>query len=169
MFFSGFRFFFFFSRIKQFGSLTGTYTCGICHCEPGYLGTHCECQEGEASTIYLNACREAEGKQVCSGRGECSCNQCLCYKSEFGKIYGSFCECDDFSCARHKGILCSGESSISGLSEPVLQWREVQCLCLFTAASRAEEMQYLSPNYWLGCKHKPLSESFWTLPVCVFE
>ncbi|KAG7219723.1 hypothetical protein INR49_018886, partial [Caranx melampygus] len=85
-----------------------TYHCGMCHCEPGYLGARCECQEGDASSIYLSACREAEGKQVCSGRGECSCNQCLCYESEFGKIYGSFCECDDFSCARHKGILCSG-------------------------------------------------------------
>lgn len=89
-------------------SSIGTYNCGTCHCEPGYLGARCECQEGEASSMYLSACREAEGKQVCSGRGECSCNQCLCFESEFGKIYGSFCECDDFSCARHKGILCSG-------------------------------------------------------------
>uniref|UniRef100_A0A673BE77 Integrin beta n=1 Tax=Sphaeramia orbicularis TaxID=375764 RepID=A0A673BE77_9TELE len=89
-------------------SSIGTYNCGTCHCEPGYLGAHCECQEGEASSMYLSACREAEGKQICSGRGECSCNQCLCYESEFGKIYGTFCECDDFSCARHKGILCSG-------------------------------------------------------------
>ncbi|XP_071394931.1 integrin beta-5 [Centroberyx affinis] len=89
-------------------SSIGTYNCGTCHCEPGYLGARCECQEGEAGSMYLSACREAEGKQVCSGRGECSCNQCLCYESEFGKIYGSFCECDDFSCARHKGILCSG-------------------------------------------------------------
>ncbi|TKS67841.1 Integrin beta-5 [Collichthys lucidus] len=88
-------------------SSIGTYNCGTCHCEPGYLGARCECQEGEASSMYLSACREAEGKQICSGRGECSCNQCLCYESEFGKIYGSFCECDDFSCARHKGILCS--------------------------------------------------------------
>lgn len=89
-------------------SSIGTYNCGTCHCEPGYLGARCECQEGEASSMFLSACREAEGKQICSGRGECSCNQCLCYESEFGKIYGSFCECDDFSCARHKGILCSG-------------------------------------------------------------
>ncbi|XP_074513656.1 integrin beta-5 [Sebastes fasciatus] len=89
-------------------SSIGTYNCGTCHCEPGYLGARCECQEGEASSIYLSACREAEGKQICSGRGECSCNQCLCFESEFGKIYGSYCECDDFSCARHKGILCSG-------------------------------------------------------------
>ncbi|XP_068427927.1 integrin beta-5 [Clinocottus analis] len=89
-------------------SSIGTYNCGSCHCEPGYLGARCECQEGEASSMYLSACREAEGKQICSGRGECSCNQCLCYESEFGKIYGGYCECDDFSCARHKGILCSG-------------------------------------------------------------
>lgn len=89
-------------------SSIGTYNCGTCRCEPGYLGARCECQEGEASSMYLSACREAEGKQICSGRGECSCNQCLCFESEFGKIYGSYCECDDFSCARHKGILCSG-------------------------------------------------------------
>uniref|UniRef100_A0A4W6F1A9 Integrin beta n=1 Tax=Lates calcarifer TaxID=8187 RepID=A0A4W6F1A9_LATCA len=101
------------SRIAQTNSSIcssiGTYNCGTCQCEPGYLGARCECQEGEASSMHLSACREAEGKQICSGRGECSCNQCLCYESEFGKIYGSFCECDDFSCARHKGILCSGE------------------------------------------------------------
>nr|XP_043874971.1 integrin beta-5 [Solea senegalensis] len=89
-------------------SSIGTYNCGTCLCEPGYLGAHCECQEGEASSMYFSACREAEGKQICSGRGECSCNQCLCYESEFGKIYGSYCECDNFSCARHKGVLCSG-------------------------------------------------------------
>ncbi|XP_064185723.1 integrin beta-5 [Anguilla rostrata] len=86
----------------------GTHSCGTCGCEPGYLGTRCECQEGEAGSVQLGACREAEGKQVCGGRGECRCNQCLCYESEFGKIYGTFCECDDFSCARHKGVLCSG-------------------------------------------------------------
>lgn len=91
----------------------GTYSCGMCRCEPGYLGARCECQEGEVDHQHLSACREAEGKQVCSGRGECSCNQCLCYESEFGKIYGTFCECDDFSCARHKGTLCSGKMIFS--------------------------------------------------------
>ncbi|XP_062862702.1 integrin beta-5 [Trichomycterus rosablanca] len=89
-------------------SSAGTYSCGRCQCEPGYRGAHCECQEEEVGSLNLAACRESEDKQVCSGRGECSCNQCWCYESEFGKIYGTFCECDDFSCARHKGILCSG-------------------------------------------------------------
>ncbi|KAJ8012373.1 hypothetical protein DPEC_G00042030 [Dallia pectoralis] len=89
-------------------SSNGQYTCGLCHCDSGHLGARCECHEGEAGFLYQGACREAEGRQVCSGRGECSCNQCLCYESEFGKIYGAFCECDDFSCARHKGVLCAG-------------------------------------------------------------
>ncbi|XP_028969318.2 integrin beta-5 isoform X1 [Esox lucius] len=91
-------------------SSRGQYVCGTCRCDTGHLGARCECHEGEAGAVYQGACREAEGKQICSGRGECSCNQCLCYESEFGKIYGTFCECDDFSCARHKGVLCSGES-----------------------------------------------------------
>ncbi|XP_067843422.1 integrin beta-5 [Heptranchias perlo] len=86
----------------------GTYECGICKCDPGFLGANCECQDGETSSVFQMLCREAEGKPICSGRGECSCNQCVCYESEFGRIYGTFCECDDFSCARHKGILCSG-------------------------------------------------------------
>lgn len=86
----------------------GTYTCGLCDCDPGHVGAKCECEEGESGNMYQNMCREAEGKRVCSGRGECSCNHCVCYESEFGKIYGLFCECDDFSCARYKGVLCSG-------------------------------------------------------------
>ncbi|XP_023682683.2 integrin beta-5 isoform X1 [Paramormyrops kingsleyae] len=86
----------------------GTYTCGVCHCEPGHLGRRCECRDGETSAQQMALCREADGKQPCSGRGDCSCDQCLCYESEFGRIYGAYCECDDFSCARHKGVLCSG-------------------------------------------------------------
>lgn len=97
----------------------GTYVCGLCECNPSYLGTRCECQEGENQSGYQNLCREAEGKPLCSGRGECSCSQCSCFESEFGKIYGPFCECDNFSCARNKGVLCSGRCPLkhSG-SEP---------------------------------------------------
>ncbi|XP_063144840.1 integrin beta-5 [Candoia aspera] len=89
-------------------SRNGTHVCGLCDCNPGHVGVKCECEEGESGTTYHNMCREAEGKRICSGRGECSCHHCVCYKSEFGRIYGLFCECDDFSCPRYKGILCSG-------------------------------------------------------------
>lgn len=96
----------------------GTYVCGLCECNPSHLGTRCECQEGESQSGYQNLCREAEGKPLCSGRGECSCNQCSCFESEFGKIYGPFCECDNFSCARNKGVLCSGRRPGKRFSEP---------------------------------------------------
>ncbi|XP_075466013.1 integrin beta-5 [Ascaphus truei] len=87
----------------------GTYTCGLCDCDGGFLGARCECGEEEGgSEVSQNACREEEGRTVCSGRGGCSCGLCLCYESEFGRISGSYCECDDFSCARYKGVLCSG-------------------------------------------------------------
>ncbi|XP_058051088.1 integrin beta-5 [Ahaetulla prasina] len=86
----------------------GTHVCGLCDCNAGHVGAKCECEEGESGATYHNMCREAEGKRICSGRGECSCHRCVCYRSEFGRIYGLFCECDDFSCPRYKGILCSG-------------------------------------------------------------
>lgn len=92
----------------------GAYTCGVCLCEPGYLGRRCECRDGETTAQQMALCREADGKQPCSGRGDCSCDQCLCYESEFGRIYGAYCECDDFSCARHKGVLCSGGARTRG-------------------------------------------------------
>ncbi|KAG8432161.1 hypothetical protein GDO86_016703 [Hymenochirus boettgeri] len=87
----------------------GTYTCGICDCDPGFLGARCECGEEESSgDVSQNTCREAEGRTVCNGRGRCLCGVCVCYESEFGIISGSYCQCDDFSCARYKGVLCSG-------------------------------------------------------------
>ena len=36
--------------------------------------------------------------EVCSNQGDCVCGQCQCHQSEFGKIYGEYCECTDFSC-----------------------------------------------------------------------
>ncbi|XP_078084335.1 integrin beta-5 [Mustelus asterias] len=108
----------------------GTYECGICKCDPGFLGANCECQDGEKSNVFQTFCREAEGKPICSGRGECSCNQCACYESEFGSIYGTFCECDDFSCARHKGILCSGHGECNcGECKCHASWIGDNCNC----------------------------------------
>ncbi|CAN2389083.1 integrin [Pristimantis euphronides] len=87
----------------------GTYTCGMCSCDPGFLGARCECgEEDDNSDQSLNTCRESEGHTVCNGRGRCICGLCSCYESEFGHISGSYCQCDDFSCARYKGVLCSG-------------------------------------------------------------
>lgn len=95
------------SSVKCSGN--GTYSCGMCDCDTGFLGVRCECgEEDDSSDVSLNTCRESGGHTVCNGRGRCICGLCSCYESEFGRISGSYCQCDDFSCARFKGILCSG-------------------------------------------------------------
>ncbi|XP_043911160.1 integrin beta-3 isoform X2 [Protopterus annectens] len=91
----------------------GTYECGICQCYPGHLGPMCECKEGEYNPTKQDQCIPKEGQPVCSGRGECSCSQCICHNNDFGKVWGKYCECDDFSCVRHKGKMCSGHGQCS--------------------------------------------------------
>uniref|UniRef100_A0AAY4C0S4 Integrin beta n=1 Tax=Denticeps clupeoides TaxID=299321 RepID=A0AAY4C0S4_9TELE len=83
----------------------GTMECGICICNTGFMGPRCECTEEKFQT---SNCRAADGTETCSGQGECFCGQCICHPSSFGRVYGAFCECDDFSCLRFKGELCGG-------------------------------------------------------------
>ncbi|MBN3306217.1 ITB6 protein, partial [Amia calva] len=83
----------------------GTYECGMCICNPGYLGPHCECTE---ESVQTNNCKQEPEGETCSGLGECYCGQCVCQPSSFGRIYGAYCECDDFSCVRFRGSLCGG-------------------------------------------------------------
>ncbi|XP_055494106.1 integrin beta-6 isoform X2 [Leucoraja erinacea] len=86
----------------------GTLQCGVCVCNPGQFGPHCECAEED---IKVGSCKHHAGNVSCSGRGDCYCGQCACHPSEFGQVYGSYCECDDFSCMRFKGLLCGGHGS----------------------------------------------------------
>ncbi|KAH0626927.1 hypothetical protein JD844_002230 [Phrynosoma platyrhinos] len=89
----------------------GTFECGMCRCHPGRLGSRCECSEEEYSPSQQDNCTPRPGEPLCSQRGECICGQCVCYSSDFGKISGKYCECDDFSCVRFKGELCSEEAA----------------------------------------------------------
>lgn len=86
----------------------GTFQCGICACHPGRLGPRCECAEGDYGPAERDRCTAAGGSDVCGGRGDCVCGQCVCHASDFGKVWGKLCECDDFNCLRDKGELCSG-------------------------------------------------------------
>ncbi|XP_063381270.1 uncharacterized protein LOC134667792 [Cydia fagiglandana] len=87
----------------------GISTCGVCACQPGSFGKHCECVGGV--TDQGLGCRptNATGAE-CSGRGSCICGVCECEKLADPNevISGPFCECDNFSCDRNKGLLCSG-------------------------------------------------------------
>lgn len=94
----------------------GTFECGICLCHPGRLGPHCECAEGDYNPMAQDRCSGPAGSggpqsAICSGRGDCVCGQCVCHSSDFGKVWGKLCECDDFNCLRYKGELCSGKAS----------------------------------------------------------
>ncbi|XP_039596750.1 integrin beta-3a [Polypterus senegalus] len=108
----------------------GTYECGICQCPAGRLGPHCECSEGDYNPSQLDQCSPRAGSPMCNGRGECICGQCVCYGSDFGKIWGKFCECDDFSCVRYKGELCSGHGKCScGDCLCNADWKGDYCNC----------------------------------------
>ena len=54
----------------------------------------------------------------CSGRGECICEQCVCFARPNPKeiVSGPFCECDNFSCDRYKGELCGGKLKVHSYS-----------------------------------------------------
>ncbi|XP_063078066.1 integrin beta-3-like isoform X2 [Engraulis encrasicolus] len=108
----------------------GTYECGICLCHPGRLGPLCECAEGDYSPEEQDACSGSPDKAVCSGRGDCVCGQCVCHSSDFGKVWGAMCECDDFNCLRYKGELCSGHGKCHcGSCHCDPDWKGENCNC----------------------------------------
>ncbi|KAI5709706.1 hypothetical protein M8J75_002550 [Diaphorina citri] len=89
----------------------GTFKCGLCECDQSHFGRRCECDAESSQGITSTGCKaDANSTMECSGRGNCLCNQCVCdprpHPEE--KITGQYCECDNFSCDRHNGVLCSG-------------------------------------------------------------
>ncbi|EMP38729.1 Integrin beta-6, partial [Chelonia mydas] len=88
----------------------GSFECGVCACNPGYMGPYCECNENSLST---NSCKRSPEQSSCSGRGDCYCGQCICHFSVYGNIYGPYCECDNFSCVRFKGLQCGGDGLVN--------------------------------------------------------
>lgn len=69
----------------------------------------------------------------CSGRGTCVCGVCECSTSEPGRYTGKFCECDNLSCDRNNGIVCSGPDHgicSCGICECQSGWSGPACDCL---------------------------------------
>ncbi|XP_041701194.1 integrin beta-6 [Coregonus clupeaformis] len=105
----------------------GSLECGSCLCDPGYMGSKCECME--ESTQSSN-CKASGAAELCSGQGECYCGQCVCQPSSFGRIYGAYCECDDFSCVRFRGVLCGGHGDCDcGECVCLSGWTGEYCNC----------------------------------------
>ncbi|XP_036408895.1 integrin beta-3-like [Megalops cyprinoides] len=111
----------------------GTYECGICQCHAGRLGPRCECSEGDYSIAQEDNCSPAPSDPstpICSGRGDCVCGQCSCHPASFGKVWGKFCECDNFNCLRFKGELCSGQGTCNcGFCQCDADWKGENCNC----------------------------------------
>uniref|UniRef100_A0A673GXH2 Integrin beta n=1 Tax=Sinocyclocheilus rhinocerous TaxID=307959 RepID=A0A673GXH2_9TELE len=108
----------------------GTLECGVCLCDPGRLGSRCECSEGEYKPSQQDRCSPNPAAPVCSGRGDCVCGQCACRSSDFGKVWGPYCECDDFSCLRFKGQICSGNGECNcGTCHCSPGWSGDSCDC----------------------------------------
>ncbi|KAK3771306.1 hypothetical protein RRG08_024382 [Elysia crispata] len=90
----------------------GTFECGKCTCDPGRYGKFCECKADDvSSTDSIKLCIQPNATVPCSGRGECTCGECVCNarSSDLTQTFsGEFCECDDYSCNQHKEQICGG-------------------------------------------------------------
>ena len=94
-------------------SYHGTYMCGICKCASDYFGRKCECSADNLNFRgdLESGCRpDNTTSTLCNNRGDCICGKCECLKRFDPQeiVSGEFCECDNFSCDRHNGVLCSG-------------------------------------------------------------
>lgn len=137
-------------------SFYGTYKCGVCECDDSHFGRKCECDSDNAhgTKDLTSGCRPDNFTQVdCSGRGSCVCGVCECegrqnpdevcsnflqpdmvinFKFDFQHISGPFCECDNFSCDRHNGLLCAGAdhgTCVCGKCQCAAGWTGKSCEC----------------------------------------
>uniref|UniRef100_A0A8D8UPU8 Integrin beta n=1 Tax=Cacopsylla melanoneura TaxID=428564 RepID=A0A8D8UPU8_9HEMI len=122
---------------SPFCSGYGTFKCGVCECDTNHFGKLCECDQ-EKQGFDITGCKpDANSTVECSGRGTCLCNQCVCdtRSDPNEKITGQHCECDNFSCDRHNGLLCSGPgqgSCVCGKCVCAPGWTGPACDCKAT-------------------------------------
>ncbi|PIK50534.1 putative integrin beta G subunit isoform X1 [Apostichopus japonicus] len=87
----------------------GTLECGACDCNAGHYGRNCECSsDGPTLEDSDKLCKAGNSTIICSGRGSCVCGDCVCFPRPNPEevVKGTYCECDNFSCDRHRGQLC---------------------------------------------------------------
>ncbi|XP_061185828.1 integrin beta-3-like [Saccostrea echinata] len=82
-------------------SFNGTFECGICKCNPGWIGESCECDNRGTAE---EKCGTENG--ICNNAGNCICRKCECFKG----YSGNKCECNDENCRTYNKLLCGGPS-----------------------------------------------------------
>ncbi|CAM5093384.1 unnamed protein product [Eretmochelys imbricata] len=94
--------------------------------------THCEdtnCSSSE-DTFPSERCKLHPDQPICSGQGDCIGGRCLCHKTKLGKVYGKYCEMDDFSCPYYHGNLCAGNGECEvGKCKCFHGWEGDRCQC----------------------------------------
>ncbi|XP_071591844.1 integrin beta-8 isoform X2 [Heliangelus exortis] len=102
-------------------------------------GKQSHCSDDNCSsnrvTVPSERCRQHQDQPLCSGQGNCIDGKCFCYKNKLGKVYGKYCEMDDFSCPYHQGSLCSGNGECeAGKCKCFAGWEGDHCQCSLQSA-----------------------------------
>eukprot|EP00102_Acyrthosiphon_pisum_P022565 XP_016659775.1 PREDICTED: integrin beta-PS-like [Acyrthosiphon pisum] len=115
----------------------GTLKCGVCECDSTHFGRMCECDANNNHhgnyTYMVSGCQLNNDSEInCSDRGECNCGQCDCQvrSNPEERVYGTYCECDNFSCDRSGGALCGGYGTCDcGVCKCIPGWTGESCDC----------------------------------------
>ncbi|XP_057262202.1 integrin beta-8 isoform X6 [Pezoporus wallicus] len=102
-------------------------------------GKQSPCSDNNCSfnrdTVPSERCRQHQDQPICSGQGNCIDGKCFCYKNKLGKVFGKYCEMDDFSCPYHQGNLCSGNGECeAGKCKCFTGWEGDLCQCSLQSA-----------------------------------
>ncbi|CAH1183280.1 unnamed protein product [Phaedon cochleariae] len=93
-------------------STFGDMKCGICDCSEGRFGRDCQCDSSQSTSEDVSNCIMTGSTEICSGSGQCRCGKCECNTNPANKdekIYGKYCQCDNYSCKKGENdLLCSG-------------------------------------------------------------
>ncbi|XP_031850006.1 integrin beta-nu [Nomia melanderi] len=106
--------------------LHGSDECGLCKCDSGWSGEHCDCNISSSTENRLK-CIGPDSSKICSDKGECICGSCVCDEG----YKGQYCECS--ACDKYDGLECSGRGTCTcGVCQCLKGWKGNGCQCPLT-------------------------------------
>ncbi|KAJ9580741.1 hypothetical protein L9F63_024081, partial [Diploptera punctata] len=115
----------------------GDLQCGVCVCNSSRYGDVCQCEVNSNRMNHNDTtatCRMNADSPICSDAGICLCGSCVCRERDnlAERYSGRFCECDNFTCLRNRGLLCSGPdhgTCVCGMCVCHPGWSGERCEC----------------------------------------